>query len=159
VIHFNLKGSVWEAMVVELRCCCCKILWIVLWTHYWTVVSKCVKWRIVCSERECVCRIYVRLVLDCCCSLFETGTIVLLESVVSESVITITSISRSRSRARTLFCIIGHCEYGREFGLWVMRRFSLFHKPALVLEIMIVSHDRGPALCLLLDVRCWMTGC
>jgi hypothetical protein len=33
---------------------------------------------------------------------FETGTIVLLESVVPESVITITSISRSRSRARTL---------------------------------------------------------
>jgi hypothetical protein len=60
---------------------------------------------------ECVCRIYVRLVLDRCCSLFETGMIVLLESVVSESVITITSISKSRSRARTLL-------YFRSLRIW-----------------------------------------
>jgi hypothetical protein len=38
----------------------------------------------------------------CLTSLLKTGTIVLLESVVPETVITITSISRSRSRARTL---------------------------------------------------------
>jgi hypothetical protein len=47
----------------------------------------------------------------CLTSLFETGTIVLLESVVSESVITITSISRSRSRARTLL-------YYRSLRMW-----------------------------------------
>jgi hypothetical protein len=68
----------------------------------------------LCALKErCVRRIYVKIGTGSLMQSFETGTIILLELVVSGSGITITSISKSHVDSSYSFCVFGHYEYGQ----------------------------------------------
>jgi hypothetical protein len=69
----------------------------------------------LCALKErCMRRIYVKIGTGSLMQSFETGTIILLESVVSGLGITITSISKkSQVDSSYSFCVFGHYKYGQ----------------------------------------------